>query len=406
MSIFNMKAQIPQQDERRGEQGFSLIEIAIALAVIGLILVPFIVQYNIDAQQTKINLTRAQMGVTKAALQKYAVKYGRYPRPADPNIPSGAVGAGIETVTPAVPCFPYTALPCIGTGMRDTDADGDTDADPIYVGSVPFATLGIPEDQTIDGYDNRLTYTVSAYLTDTTTFDEYRGVLRLQGNDGVVVDSASDNRSHFVLVSHGEDAKGAFTLAGVRTFPCGDISNARDNENCNYDGLFDDGRSPTATGRSSGRSLAAGATFWDDSLAYTANISSDFWLPVALDQDMSNRNAGSVLVNTDTLTNPDVRLEVNGATRAEGVYTPELCDNNGANCASPILIGRDTQPAAGASDGIVCDANSAMTGISMGSAECNTLNIANPGGLVFTSCPSGELPRGVNADGTIYCEAP
>lgn len=409
-----MKDQMASLPSRSGEQGFSLIEVAIIVTIIGLLITPFIIQYNVDQQQKRLNFARANLSVIKASLQKYAVKYGEYPLPSNPSIASGALGYGTSILTPpSTACTPIVMEACVTAGRRDTLGDGSPttiqpgDPDPVYIGTVPFATLGLTESQSIDAYHNKFTYAVSGLLTNNATFDEGYGVIRLQGSDGIPRDSAADDNAHFVILSHGSDGKGAFSQSGIRVAPCDDPSLARDNQNCNNDSVFDDGTilNPVTGERPISRALANGSLYWDDFYEYTATTSSDFWLPLANETNMSNRNTGSVLINMTTATDPTVRVDVNGVTRAEALYTTALCSGNaGTACIAPIKIGTETLPTPNATTTIRCSAGEAMTGINNGRVVCAPPAITAEA-LVF-NCPTGTLPRGINAGGTIYCEAP
>jgi prepilin-type N-terminal cleavage/methylation domain-containing protein len=394
---------------RRAERGFSLIEIAIALAIIGLLLIPFIHQYNIDAQVKKINQTRANISVAEAALKKYAVRYGRYPRPASLSIGPQNPAFGVEAPLAAYPaCAPNIAAVCQGVGLRDANPVNGLN-DPFYVGAIPFAAIGIPQEASIDGFGNKLTYTVSQSLTNTATFNDSAGILRLQDDLNIPLDTAN-NTVHFVIISHGSDGKGAFSLDGAQANPCGLSAAARDNENCDNDAIFDYGLQQS-NGRV-GKSLGNNPGYWNDYYTYASSLNSDIWTPITNDTRMrSGSNVTAIRVNTPT-GDPLVRVEVNGNVRSEKINTPTLCvkASGSGTCIPPDVIGRDTAPVAPAvsSDqpGIRCPANSAMTGIANSNQQCGSLKITNPAAVVPAACPVGQFPAGIDATGQITCASP
>src|SRR4051812_38954815 len=114
-----MKTILAQKD-----RGFTLIEIAIVLLIIGLsmgMLLPMSANF-IEAQ--KRQTVRSMLSVVDAALVNFVVQNRRLPCPADGTISSGVANAGVETLVVATGiCNPATEIN----------------------GVVPWASLGISE---------------------------------------------------------------------------------------------------------------------------------------------------------------------------------------------------------------------------------------------------------------------
>jgi len=119
------------QPDRRFTRGFTLVEMAIVLAIVALLLGSLLPTISGQIEQQRRNETRKQMDEIKEALIGYAVINGRLPCPAN-----GATASGNESITGT-----GTALTCNLTK-----------------GVLPWATLGVNES---DGWGRRFTYRVS-----------------------------------------------------------------------------------------------------------------------------------------------------------------------------------------------------------------------------------------------------
>lgn len=416
------------------EQGFTLIEVAIALAIIGLLLIPFLQKLNIDLENRRISNTKSNISTIDQALKKYAVQYGRYPKPSDPSLAPNSAGFGAESpiAVAAMPlCAPGALVVCRTQSVRDTTVDGDTLAtnEFVLVGTVPFAALGLPVDVAADGYSSKLTYAVSANLVAGATFADDRGGIALQDNLAVPVPLGSTNGDvHYVIFSAGPDQRGAFSISGNIIKPCGLVTVAREFQNCNNDAIFDDGEIVTGIGRSVAKSSGNNNQDWDDYYAYTTSLATDIWTPIATLDDIRASNSGTMRVATTGAPTDDtrVRVDVNGDVRADRLYTGNLgvtadttatnaaCNGAGTNnyCLAPDIIGRPTvsSPATPTSDsvGIRCYSSDAlgyhmaMTGISNGNQVCGAVNVSG-GSVPASNCAAGTYPYGIDAMGNILC---
>ena len=128
----------------RPHGGFTLVELAIVLLVVGLVLGGLIVPLAKQAQSRRISETGATAREIKEALFGFAIVNGRFPCPAT------VATNGLEN------------------RRNDDAASGPVDS-PIegcrggaYSGFVPWATLGVPE---IDAWGNRFFYRVTNEFT-------------------------------------------------------------------------------------------------------------------------------------------------------------------------------------------------------------------------------------------------
>lgn len=451
---------------RTDARGFTLIEVSIALIIVGLIMVPMLQIYKNTLMQRKISDTNTNIGLVYAALGKYVEKNGRYPAPAQPNIPlnqagSGQALAGNVLLAPPAACAVNSVTVCSapGTGAIDVDADNDgtpETADFVLIGAIPFATLGIPYQATIDGYGYQFKYAVTASMTNEPTFENNRGIIQVQ-NDGrlparPLVYDAGTPQAHFVVVSHGEDARGAFNQSGTVTIACGTVANGLDFENCDNDRVFRSNifqfedtpdTTPGVDGEPDGDiqfNRVAGAQMFDDFVASTSSTATGLWSYIP-NQSMINttQQDGGVELGVDPACAnasciPRVRMNVNGNVLVEGdLRTQRLCDVNEPDCnitnavtmpsgwfTPQVIAGTPNAPGEGdvswsaarqgnQGAGILCTGDRGLRGINNFDEECqNTVRVGNPT-IVGAGCnPSsdGRYPVGINAAGQIICEIP
>lgn len=174
---------------KRGS-GFTLIELAIALAIVGLLLGMMLVPLNTQVDQQRIGDTQKQLNLITEAILGFAVANGRLPCPAIP----GAGSVGLEN--------------------KGVPGCGSTD------GVVPWATLGLPE---ADAWGRRFTYRVTAAFAD----DPVGGLQASftlapadAGNITVTTGGAAPvnitTTAAAIVVSHGKNGLGAFQTNGVQ----------------------------------------------------------------------------------------------------------------------------------------------------------------------------------------------
>ncbi len=208
-------------------RGFTLVEMAMVLMIIGLLLGGLVPTISSQMEQQQTRETRKQLDEIQQALVGYAIINGRLPCPANPTIATGQSTAGAEAVT--------------GTACS-------TVANNAAVGVLPWATLGVNET---DAWGNRFTYRVTAIFADEVSTDTFGGscpsgttatlssfALCSSGNLDVQ-SSASGGTSiainvPAVVISHGKNGGGAYTQQGTQ------VTNSSDaDEQENSDGSAD-----------------------------------------------------------------------------------------------------------------------------------------------------------------------
>lgn len=179
----------------RRARGFTLIELAVALAVIMLLLGMLVVPLNTQIDQYRINETQKHANLIAEAILGFAVANGRLPCPATPGTANTVAGAGLENKPP---------LPATTCGLIE--------------GVVPWATLGVQET---DAWGRRFTYRVTDALAD----DPAGGLqasfaLADTGNITVTSGGAAPvniaTNIAAIVVSHGKNGLGAYQTTGVQ----------------------------------------------------------------------------------------------------------------------------------------------------------------------------------------------
>lgn len=223
----------------RAARGFTLIEMVVVIAVLGLLMTILIGITRALVSQQRYATTRARMANVDTALVVYVSTNKRLPCPAEGRTPSGAAGAGNEAAT-------------VAAGMRTCNNNQQ-------YGVVPWAALGLSATDAEDGWGHRFTYRVGPDMvrdsgmdftncdpagTNTTvaTAPPFCNITCASGSPnlcttpltaltgsntkGVVIEDASGNvvmdprtspstGAAYVLVGHGPEGGGAYDGNGI-----------------------------------------------------------------------------------------------------------------------------------------------------------------------------------------------
>lgn len=137
--LFLMKEKpLQESNVKTNRAGFTLVEMAIVLVIVGLLLGGLLMPLSAQVEQRRIGETQKALEEIKEALIGFAIANGRLPCPAPATTATGSAGAGLEATT--------------GTGiaLTCTNVNG--------VGVLPWATLGVNET---DSWGWRYTYRVT-----------------------------------------------------------------------------------------------------------------------------------------------------------------------------------------------------------------------------------------------------
>lgn len=137
--------------------GFTLIELAVVTAIIGLLVAGAVASFGAIRTNTKIKETHRALMSIELRLQAYVCRHGRLPCPASPALGPGDLGYGLQHNT--------------GTEQYGVDSQGDGCHDDrqmeagtptnLYGGTLPALTLGERVAEYIDGWGNQIFYAVN-----------------------------------------------------------------------------------------------------------------------------------------------------------------------------------------------------------------------------------------------------
>jgi prepilin-type N-terminal cleavage/methylation domain-containing protein len=213
----------------RKARGFTLVEIAIVLVIVGMIVVLFatITATLVSSQRRQATVNR--LSVVDAAIIQFVVQNKRLPCPADGTVSSAVATAGTEMARTA------------GTGCNSQTG-----------GVVPWRALGLAEQEATDGWGRRITYRAWTALTadsamnmswcdpagtgalaggvcNTTctntalgnctppgTYTANKGY-QIRNVAGTIIMDVPATGAAYVLISPGESGGGGYTSAGVQS---------------------------------------------------------------------------------------------------------------------------------------------------------------------------------------------
>ena len=127
-------------------QGFSLVEMAMVLLVVGVLAALFLPATNTMMDNNRRKETRTKLEALESAITRFVMTTGRLPCPADGSLAPGNANYGRELRTAA-------------TGVCTA----------ITTGVVPWLTLGVAHANALDGWNSVITYRVRGDMVSSIT---------------------------------------------------------------------------------------------------------------------------------------------------------------------------------------------------------------------------------------------
>lgn len=222
--------------ERSNSTGLTLLELAIALTLIGLIAGMGLSATLGILESARRAQTENKLDAIERSIETFRDQFDRLPCPSDITVGDTSSDYGLEAAN---------AGECTGGSPAAADVSGNDGYHyldgwpPAVSGGVPVKALGLPNEFTRDGWGRRITYVVDAHATASGAFnlippDANNCSLRVL-DDGGGYRSGSDARGGaiYALVSHGSNGHGAYVSSGSRV--SAGSTNAAEHVNCRCD---------------------------------------------------------------------------------------------------------------------------------------------------------------------------
>lgn len=233
----------------RESKGFTLLELAVAVAILSLMTVSILAIIPQQQDQKNIDNTNANMGKIQAAIDAYVNQFGFLPCPAPLNAAVASANYGVSANC-------TLATPPAGI----TNIAGATANENVWLGAVPTRTLGLSDSSMNDNWEGRIEYAVVNVLAQTkSNFQNYstnqQYVIRINdANSNPIsqpVIAPNLNVVAYVLLSHGKNSNGVTSSVGDFVHSC--PATGVDKQNCSHTSTFVDAFFNTNT-----------ATYYDD----------------------------------------------------------------------------------------------------------------------------------------------
>ncbi len=371
--------------------GYSLIELATVMIIVGLLIAPMAAAYNSYQKKLAFEVTDDNIALVSTAMGAYRALNGRYPCPAsltadrespdygregDCSITTVAAGSCADGV-----CVKNSARSIAGVPIR------------VRVGAIPFRHLNVSEDTAYDAYGQRLTYVLTEDLGDKDRFKMDGGGIGIVDTQippvSILGSAGTENTAHFLILSHGANGKGAYLKTGTLRDVCGPVAESFENLNCQ-----DESQPPIY--RQAPYSTAQGLNYNDDTISYFVRGEVTPWLvnkddradiylkDLSVDAKVGIDTSGGVALND--------KAKINSIARARTeLKTTELCDQAGNNCTYAGLIAGDDPK-------MECPSGQYMVAIGHNQSECKP--------EVFEKCETGKVVKEITAQGNIVCGNP
>lgn len=216
------------------QSGFSLIEISIAIVVLGFVAVFISSTMATQMEQRKALEKQEREDIVRNSIAEF-IKLDpstpgdvvNYPCPADPAAARGDATFGVEQRDASGNCMVFGAIQQVA----------GTDGKPVFIGAIPTKTLGISDVHAMDVHNKKYLYAVSGDVAATDALragNIVNGAIKLVGDSPTI----TTDYAPFVVISHGENGKGGYSADGTRLGGDCSITDAGDNENCDGDAVF------------------------------------------------------------------------------------------------------------------------------------------------------------------------
>jgi prepilin-type N-terminal cleavage/methylation domain-containing protein len=221
-------------------RGFTLTELAVVLAIVGLLLGSLMYTLSAQVDQRDFEETRRRLDQARELLLSYAIVNGRLPCPAR-YASSASNSAGLES-------FCAAASPATCSGSETTTKPVSPEhgnCSNYYDGYIPAASLGIsgPVDSTgfaVDGWGNRIRYAVAKLNTNCSTSPPANTILY----------TSAVNLKTYGISCQPNDLLVCKSATGITSTDCGGAANQIMSQSLVAAIIFSTGKNATSSGAS------------------------------------------------------------------------------------------------------------------------------------------------------------
>jgi len=271
---------------KSSSRGFTLIEIAVVIAISSIMLVSAINLLNMWMRQSALTTSQQRLSTIQEALANYETQYHRLPCPSSFIAKTSDAAFGREVSVSCVgPNNPNGGDTYSATGRTGTNGPNDplginkVTAPAVIIGALPVRDLGLPDSYRTNPSGYMYSYAITESEA-TAPMNGFAGAIDVVDSLGnTVLPLASDTSSGtatYVVVDHGKDGKGAFvansTTTAVGTPPaiaCGTDAGGLDALNCSYVA----GAAVPIQFRNAPFSAKPGTSWFDDAIVYNTSLS-------------------------------------------------------------------------------------------------------------------------------------
>lgn len=397
--------------DHRKERGFSLVEVAIALVVISMIMVPLFSYYKAKTEQNQVTDTNTKLAnIENAINQFFFASNGRYPCPASLIVNENDDLNGEEFAT----CNSLgTIRLCTDLSWRTNEGLCKTSTNPdeaLLIGAVPFNRISLAQKNVLDVWGNRIIYAVTYRQTETATFNLNSGqieVMAYVAGDPPTIENITDtaDMTDFFLFSTGMAGIGAFSKDGTSsTEACNTAGNVTESENCDFDNVFFLDVNPDDPELGS-RGFANNNVYYDDITRDQSSVPQAIWFPHPTNTNHVMTMSARIGIGVDA---PQETLDVDGDIRANGALKSDnLCLSADKSMCFVVEFITQAHSCVGDISAGVVQMN--QNSLKCGSGVDESGNVTSGSSFAFgsdfhaTSCPYPQIQQGYNASGDPIC---
>ncbi len=190
------------------QHGFTLIELSVVMIILASVAVNAVTTNQELTGVAARQETSQKVKRLKVILDKYMNEYNYIPCPADPTLTTLAANFGVGTGT-------NTTGGCTATNLVISSESSTGAKDEVYVGALPFKTLGLTPEDMLDGWGNKLTYAASRKMI----LKNCGAVGRIivlnflnpaNAPNAQIAANITTSTAAYVIVSSGKDGVGAY----------------------------------------------------------------------------------------------------------------------------------------------------------------------------------------------------